>query len=79
MTTDTETGEGFWNELRPRGRILRPSEVIARCGMSKSQVYSLIARKQFPPFVKLSERASGMPENWLDAFISEKARAASQD
>jgi len=65
-----------WVGCPPNGRMLRPSQVFERTGLSKSQVYALIADGLFPPFVKLSARASAMPEAWLDCFISERARLA---
>jgi predicted DNA-binding transcriptional regulator AlpA len=65
-----------WMDVAPTGRMLRPDEVIARVGLSRSQVYQMIAEQRFPPFVKLSIRASAMPEAWLNAFISCRANHA---
>ncbi|WP_068316369.1 helix-turn-helix transcriptional regulator [Aliiruegeria sabulilitoris] len=50
--------------------MLRPAEVVERTGLSRSQIYQMIKDGVFPPFIKLSERASAMPEAWLDAFIA---------
>jgi predicted DNA-binding transcriptional regulator AlpA len=36
----------------------------------------MIAEGKFPPFVKLSARASALPEAWLRAFIDAKAADA---
>lgn len=67
-----------WEGCPPTGRMLRPVDVFDRSGLSKSQVYALIAEGAFPPFIKLSARASAMPEAWLDCFIAHKARSALQ-
>jgi predicted DNA-binding transcriptional regulator AlpA len=67
-----------WESCPPTGRMLRPVDVLDRSGLSKSQVYALIAEGAFPPFIKLSARASAMPEAWLDCFIAHKVRSALQ-
>ncbi len=58
-----------WQNVEPKGKMLRPSKVVELTGLSRSQVYSMIADGQFPPFLKLSQRASAMPESWLEAFL----------
>lgn len=65
-----------WAETHPTGRMLRPSEVFERIGLSRSQVYVMIARGEFPPFLKLSARTSALPESWLDKFLKLKAADA---
>ncbi len=65
-----------WEELKPKGDMLRPQQVIQRTGLSRTQIYQMIAEQRFPPFVKLSTRASAMPENWLSAFIEQCAEIA---
>jgi prophage regulatory protein len=65
-----------WRDVPPAGRLLRPSEVVRQTGLSRSQLYAMIAEGRFPPFLKLSERASAMPESWLDAFIARRAAEA---
>lgn len=59
----------FWEELAPLGKLLRPHDVVERTGLSRSQIYQMIAEKRFPPFVKLSTRASALPEAWLDRYV----------
>ncbi len=58
-----------WRDIEPTGRLLRPTEVVETVGLSRSQVYHMISEGRFPPFIKLSERASAMPKAWLDAFV----------
>lgn len=65
-----------WEILKPEGRMLRPQEVIDQSGLSRTQIYQMIAEQRFPPFVKLSTRASAMPENWLTAFFEQRAEMA---
>lgn len=65
-----------WKSLEPTGRLLRPTDVVERTGLSRSQVYALISEGKFPPFIKLSARASAMPEAWLNAFVEMQARRA---
>ncbi|MCK0122548.1 AlpA family phage regulatory protein [Loktanella sp. F6476L] len=59
----------FWEDLPALGKLLRPQDVVERTGLSRSQIYQMIAEKRFPPFVKLSTRASALPESWLDKFV----------
>ena len=63
-----------WLACQPTGLLLRPSDVISRTGLSRSQIYQMISEGRFPPFIKLSARASAMPEAWLNAFIEMQAR-----
>lgn len=65
-----------WENVTPVGRMLRPSVVFERTGLSKSQTYWMIEQGDFPPFIKLGSRASALPEEWLNAFISDRAKKA---
>jgi prophage regulatory protein len=65
-----------WTDVPPAGRLLRPAEVIAITGLSRSLIYQMIAEKRFPPFIKLSKRASALPQSWLEAFVENQARVA---
>ncbi|MFY0634064.1 MAG: AlpA family phage regulatory protein [Vannielia sp.] len=64
-----------WTEVAPGGRMLRPAEVVRVTGLSRSQIYQMISDGEFPPFIKLSQRASALPETWLQAFIEACAEA----
>jgi prophage regulatory protein len=63
-------------------RILRISEVRARIGLSKSQIYLLINNENFPPPIKLGARASGWLEseviNWVNRKISQSRNSESK-
>ena len=65
-----------WRNVAPDGRLLRPSEIVRRTGLSRSQIYAMIAEGSFPPLLKISARASALPEAWLNAFIDDRAKAA---
>lgn len=65
----------FWTEVAPSGRLMRPSEVVSLTGLSRSQIYQMISDGSFPPFIKLSARASALPESWFDAFVETRAAA----
>ena len=62
--------------MKPQGQMLRPQQVIERTGLSRTQIYQMIADQRFPPFIKLSTRASALPESWLAAFIEQRAELA---
>ncbi|KZY36501.1 hypothetical protein A3731_09355 [Roseovarius sp. HI0049] len=68
-----------WVDCPPSGRLLRPQEVFERTGLSRSQVYAMIADGNFPPFLKVSTRAAAMPEAWLECFVNDRAQAALMD
>ncbi len=52
-------------------KIIKIPEVIEMTGLSKSTIYVLISRGEFPAQLKLSERASGWTlssvEDWIDS------------
>lgn len=56
-------------------RILRPREVSERTTLSLSHIYRLINGRQFPGFDAVADRACGMPEHVLDAFLAERMAA----
>jgi len=64
-----------WHSIPARGPILRPPEAAAYYGVALSTYYALIQRGEVPGFIKLSKiaRASGVPQEWLDAAIAARA------
>ena len=76
MTPERTSQNRPWESLKPKGQMLRPQQVIDQSGLSRTQIYQMIAEQRFPPFVKLSTRASAMPENWLAAFFAQRAEMA---
>ncbi len=55
--------------------ICRLPEVMARTGLSRSTIYDLIHKGQFPSQINLGPRAVGWVENeivdWIEARIDE--------
>ena len=76
MSDPIKDGTQPWLRCEPKGPLLRPNDVVARTGLSRSQIYQMISEERFPPFIKLSKRASAMPEAWLNAFIEMRVRRA---
>ena len=57
-------------------RILRRRQVMDLTGLSRSGIYSLIERGQFPKQIKLGEKAVGWPEPEVEAWIEERIKAS---
>lgn len=55
--------------------ILRLPDVRKRVGLSKSQIYALIARGEFPKQLRLSTRASGWDSRAILAWIESRTAA----
>jgi len=60
----------------PNKKILKLPKVIEITGLSKSTIYVLISRKEFPAQIKLSERASGWLESDINDWIDSKLKAS---
>lgn len=56
-------------------RVLRIKDVQFKTGLPRSQIYTLIARGEFPKQIKLSERIVGWLESEIDAWIETRAQA----
>jgi len=59
----------------PIKRILRSKHVLGRVKLSRSEVYELVKRDQFPKPFKLVQggRASGWLESEIDEWIDSRA------
>jgi prophage regulatory protein len=62
--------------MTPPTRLLRLSEVIERTALSRSHIYALIERNQFPAQRKLGAKCSRWVEAEIDAWIREGTKAA---
>jgi prophage regulatory protein len=60
-------------------RILRRRLVEAQTGLSRSKIYDLVTREQFPRPVKIGARAVGWVEADIAAWINEKIEAAKRE
>jgi prophage regulatory protein len=55
--------------------IIRLPTVRQRTGLSRSSIYNLIARRQFPAPIKLGARASGWLAEEVDRWINDRIAA----
>jgi len=56
-------------------KIIKLPKVIEITGLSKSSIYALISRGEFPVQVKLSVRASGWHESDINDWIDSRQKA----
>ena len=57
-------------------RILRRPEVEHRTGLSRSAIYELMSRGEFPRQVRLSARAVGWTEASIDEWLESRSSGA---
>ena len=57
-------------------RILRCRQVLSRTGLSRSSLYALIGRGEFPSAVRLSQRSVGWLEQDVAQWIEARSRVA---
>ena len=61
-------------------RLIRLREVMAKTGLSRSYVYALAQKGQFPQPVKLTERSSAWVQaevqEWIDSRIQARGEVA---
>lgn len=50
--------------------------VLARCAISRSQLYALIAKGEFPRQVRLSTRSVGWTSDSIEAWIADRIAAS---
>jgi prophage regulatory protein len=53
--------------------ILRLPQIIKKTGLSRSTIYNLMSRGDFPQKIKLSYRTMGFLESEVDQWLAEKA------
>ena len=51
-------------------KLLRLKDVIPKVGLSRSQIYKLIAKGLFPEQIKIGPKISAWPEQTIDQWIS---------
>lgn len=56
-------------------RFLRLPDVIERVGLSRSTLYAMVARGEFPAPVKLGQRAIAWPIDRLETWAAEREAA----
>lgn len=68
------------HQTEPR-RILRGKEVFgpgSRTGLSKSSIYAMVRRGEFPAPVSLGTRAVGWSSHLVDAWVNVRFEACAQ-
>jgi prophage regulatory protein len=60
-------------------RILRRQLVESQTGLSRSKIYDLITRDEFPRPIKIGARAVGWVEADIAAWINQKIDAAKHE
>ena len=51
-------------------RLIRLKQVVSKVGLSRSQIYKLIAKGLFPEQTKIGPKISVWPEQAIDQWIS---------
>jgi len=64
------------DQVQAAGGIFRRHQVEARTGLSRSAIYDLMARKQFPKPVRLTAKAVGWKVEEVQAWINSRERVA---
>lgn len=62
-----------WPKDRPLQRIIRLPDVLRRTGFSRSTLYRLIGKKEFPHQISLTPCSIGWFEEEVDAWIAQRA------
>ena len=60
------------HDATTKEKFLRLPEVRARTGLSRSTIYALIGRDEFPRHVPLGLRCVGWLESEIDAWIANR-------
>jgi prophage regulatory protein len=59
-------------QAQARARVLRRPEVELRTGLSRSAIYALMAKQQFPVAIPLTAKAVGWLESSIESWIAER-------
>jgi prophage regulatory protein len=59
-------------------RLLRLKHVVLKVGLSRSQIYKLIAKGLFPEQTKIGPKISVWPEHTIDQWISRQIEGGVQ-
>lgn len=56
--------------------VLRLPEVMHRVGFSRSAIYKLVARNEFPRPINIGVRAVAWPENEIEQWLADRISAS---
>ena len=57
-------------------KIIRIAAVTERTGLSKTYIYDMIRRGEFPPSVRLAPRFAGWVEHEVESWLTQRIAAA---
>ena len=66
------------HQAQARARILRRPEVELRTGLSRSAIYALMSKQQFPAAIPLTAKAVGWLESSIETWIAERVSVAAR-
>jgi prophage regulatory protein len=61
-----------------KNNIIRLLQAIAKTGLSRSTIYAMLARGEFPQKIQLSTRSIGFLESEVDQWLADKAAARNE-
>lgn len=64
--------------MNETNRLLRLKQVVLKVGLSRSQIYKLIAKGSFPQQIKIGPKISAWPEQTIDQWISRQIEGCIQ-
>ena len=64
------------DQLQTALAILRRKQVEARTGLSRSAIYALMSRNEFPRPVRLTAKAVGWRSDVVDAWVQSRVEVA---
>lgn len=62
--------------MQASNNIIRLPQAIKKTGLSRSTIYALIIRDEFPQRIKLSARSMGFLESEVDTWIADRVTAS---
>ena len=77
-STRAELAHMHGQQAQVHARILRRPEVELRTGLSRSAIYALMAKRQFPAAIPLTAKAVGWLESSIETWIAARASVAAQ-
>ena len=76
--TEVALAQMHAQQVQVRARILRRPEVELRTGLSRSAIYALMAKQNFPAAIPLTAKAVGWLESSIECWINERVSQAQQ-